>query len=252
MSLFAAEASPHDAVQLTQQWRRLARKAPLTETLLHTTPDGHPILGYTTASCSASTPSLYISAGVHGDEAAPPWALLAWAWQHSHLLRQLPLLICPCINPHGLISNTRTNEKGYDLNRHFHSTRLPLIRAWQQWVQAQPISSALCLHEDYDARGCYLYALGAKLAPRATLLLRSAEEHIPLDPRRRIEGSPARHGLIHRSTPPPDIQGPEAILLFSQYGCPFTYTFETPSEYSLDERLSAQQSVISTYVQLHS
>ncbi len=41
----------------------------------------------------------YLSAGIHGDECAPIWALLQWAENASEAELAQPLLIFPCLNP---------------------------------------------------------------------------------------------------------------------------------------------------------
>jgi murein peptide amidase A len=245
MSLFATQSSPHDAALLIKQWQQLAKKCRMSVTVLHTTQSGLPVLGLATANAA---PALYLSAGVHGDEAAPPWALLAWAYHHVELLKTGSYLICPCVNPDGLRANTRVDEAGRDLNRSFHNTKLPLMRRWQQFVKGRPLRLAVCLHEDYDARGCYMYALGMKREPE--LLMREVEGVIARDGRSTIDGSRAKMGLIQRKRPPAGIAGPEALIICEDLGCPASLTFETPSEFDLDERLEAHQALLTAVASL--
>ena len=69
-------------------------------------------------------------------------------------------------------------------------------------------------------------------------------QRIAVDPRRIIEGSRAQAGVIRRSKLPPNFPGmPEAFVLW-QLGCPITLTFETPSEFSLDDRVAAQAAFV--------
>jgi hypothetical protein len=57
-------------------------------------------------------------------------------------------------------------------------------------------------------------------------------------------------GVIRRSTIPPDLPGmPEAIELW-QLGCPITLTFETPSEFSFDDRVQTQAEFVSAAIRL--
>lgn len=242
MSLFATESSPHDAGRLILEWRRLAKKLRLEETVLHRTAAGLPVLGLRSR---VPGPGVYLSAGVHGDEAAPPWALLAWAWHHADFLQQQPVSLCPCLNPDGLLANTRVDERGRDLNRSFHQTRLPLMKAWHSWVRAQPLRLGLCLHEDYDARGCYLYALGTGKTGVGEKIMRRVEELMVRDERRVIDGHRAKLGILQRESHPQGVVGPEALVLREPLGCPVTLTFETPSEFDLDERLAAHQEFLS-------
>jgi predicted deacylase len=109
------------------------------------------------------TPSLkanggiYISAGIHGDEAGATEGLITWAEKNSRNLARLPLLIFPCLNPWGLMHNMRTNETGVDLNRAFQRDDVPVVRALRELLKAHQFEVALILHEDYDAQGIYLY-----------------------------------------------------------------------------------------------
>ncbi len=72
-------------------------------------------------------PSIYISAGIHGDESAATEGLLAWAERNPELLEKLNFLLFPCLNPWGLISNSRYDSEGRDLNRSYHSSKVPQI-----------------------------------------------------------------------------------------------------------------------------
>lgn len=184
--------------------------------------------------------TIYLSSGVHGDEAAAAWGLLIWAERHLEQLRAGRFLIFPCLNPHGLRQNTRTDHRGLDLNRCFHLESDLLCGPWRQKVLPRRLKLALCLHEDYDALGCYVYVLG-RIDPALPARLMSAPDlRLPPDPRSRIDGSRAKSGIIHRRTLPTHLPGlPEAVVLWQQ-GCPLTLTFETPSEMGFEARVETQ------------
>jgi murein peptide amidase A len=242
MSLFASQSSPHDAEALTDQWCKLAKRYRMEIRALLKTPAGMPILALNS---NLEGPAIYISAGVHGDEAAPPWALLAWAWHNEELLRTKAVILCPCMNPEGLKANTRANERGVDLNRNFHNKRLALPAAWHRYLEDKHMSLGICLHEDYDAQGCYVYALGST---KAEPMMREVESVIQRDPRSKIDGMTAKMGIMKRKIEPGSILGPEAIVLREDLGCKATLTFETPSEFCLDERLEAHQTFLNAAV----
>jgi hypothetical protein len=185
----------------------------------------------------------YISAGVHGDEAAPPWALLEWAEQNGALLHEQPFLIFPALNPIGLMLNTRKDERGVDINRAFNDVNDPLIVAWRRVIGDRKLALGLCLHEDYDGQGCYLYELTKRKGSVGAKILRDTARILPTDPRTRIDGRSAKDGLIIRRVPP-DLPGhPEAVVLH-YLGAPIALTFESPSEFCLSDRIAVQRRFI--------
>lgn len=185
---------------------------------------------------------LYVSAGVHGDEAAPPWALLEWFRQHHVRLARHPVTVVPCFNPVGLVLNTRVDHFNEDLNRQFHREDRPIVQAWREMLRQRSFALALCLHEDYDGRGLYCYELCGEEAPSlGAQLMARASRSIPCDPRPHIEGWPAVNGLIRRTFRPRGLPGmPEALALWKTHTL-HTLTFETPSEYSLYDRIRSQK-----------
>lgn len=233
----------HDCVLLTKRWAGLAVRSGLRWTRIATAGD-HPVCCAESPAPKGDTrPTIYLSAGVHGDEAAAPWGLLEWGEANIPLLRAHRFLIFPCLNPQGIRDNTRVDHRGIDINRTFHDAREPLIAAWRRVIGERAFSLALCLHEDYDAQGCYIYELTHRPGVLGDCILRDCGRIIPRDLRRRIDGRVARNGLIIRRVPPVLRGLPEAIVLH-QIGAPITLTFESPSEYSLTDRVAVQKEFI--------
>ena len=195
-------------------------------------------------------PSIYLSAGIHGDEAAATEGLVEWAQANTDALRLLNVLIFPCLNPWGLVNNSRRDPDGRDLNRSFHTSAVPQIAAQMQWLTGCAFDLALNLHEDYDAIGLYIYELQRVKPYWAELLLEAAAKYIPPDPRKKIEGRAARAGVVRR-TITPDLmpEWPEAFVLYFQNAVRI-FTVETPSEFHLDDRVNAQIAMISKAVEL--
>ena len=232
----------HDYAALMDGWQRVANRARLHGVTLGSAGE-LPIVMFATAAAMRGEPAIYLSTGVHGDEPAPPWALLEWAVANVPLLREGAFILSPCLNPEGLIANTRMDGRGKDINRRFHLPRDPLIKAWRQFIKGLCTVVGICLHEDYDAQGCYLYELNPHRNGLGERLMTAVEEVLPRDPRRVIEGRSARNGIIRRKDLPSGVRGPEAIVLH-ELGCPITLTFETPSEFALDDRVQAQRRFI--------
>ena len=105
----------------------------------------------------ANAPAISISAGVHGDEPAAPWALLAIV-RDGLLDPRFAYRIWPCLNPSGYQAETRFNAEGDDVNRSFSRGGMtPEARAVLTANRDRRFAFALDLHEDYEAEGCYLY-----------------------------------------------------------------------------------------------
>ncbi len=235
----------HDYRQLVREWKALCRSARVKlRSFARSAEEEVFYLESGAAHAAAGRPWIYISAGVHGDEAAPPWGLLAWAAAHPHLLHEHPFLIFPTLNTTGLILNTRADHRGVDLNRVFNFDSEPLIAAWRQVVGERKLAMGLCLHEDYDGQGCYVYELHAGRGESiGSLTLRDTSRIIPADGRARIDGRAAKAGLIRRRVPPEMAGYPEALMLHFM-GAPLTLTFESPSEFSIAERIAVQKRFI--------
>jgi len=81
-------------------------------------------------------------------------------------------------------------------------------------------------------------------------MVKAAAKNIPADLRRKIEGRSARGGVVRRAIKPdlmPD--WPEAFVLHFHHAAR-TFTVETPSEFSLDDRVAAQVAMITMAVAL--
>ncbi len=197
-----------------------------------------------TRSARKLEPACYLSAGVHGDEPAAAGGLIAWAETNVVLLRRASFLIFPCLNPHGLMRNERVDGRGYDLNRRFHLLDDEVCGAWHREVAGRTLLIGLCLHEDYDAEGAYIYELGDHRQPVSHAILRACGSALPIDLRRRIDGRATNRGVIRPRKIPADLPGMPEALVLHQLGCPVTLTFETPSEFDLDARVEMQRRFI--------
>ena len=234
----------HDYKHLVARWRRVAREARLRLRPL-AKDDGFDLF-YLETPRLTGTPGLYLSAGIHGDEPAAPEALLQWAEKNAARLARLPLLIFPCLNPWGLRNNVRTDSQGRDLNRMFHLDTHPVVAAVRKITQPHRFQIALPMHEDYDAQGVYLYEVQRGRRGFGDDLLQGAEKFLPRDPRRKIDDSPAKRGLIRRRISPAKFAKmgyPEAIWLHL-FHSEHTFTFETPSEAALELRVRAHMAVL--------
>jgi hypothetical protein len=183
---------------------------------------------------------VYLSTGIHGDEPAGPLALLqlleADAWP-----RDLDLWALPCLNPTGFPLNRRENAAGVDLNRDYRHLQTDEVRAHVAWLARQPaFDVTLCLHEDWEAQGFYVYELNPddrlSLSPR---MVEAVARVCPLDLSPVIEGRDARGGIIRPNQDPTSRpQWPEAFYLIRNK-TRLSYTLEAPSDFPLATRVPA-------------
>lgn len=242
--------SCHDYEQLIRRWRAVARVAGLR---LHAfvEVDGFPLYCLRT-SALRERGGVYVSAGIHGDEPASCAGLILWAERHAAVLRRLPLLIFPCLNPWGLVGNLRKDAEGNDVNRMFHLEIHPTVAGILQVCEGTEFGSAMLLHEDYDAHGIYLYE-HSKGPVCGGKILEAASSCIARDLRANIDGRRARQGLLRPRLRMEHFNKnghPEAIWLHRR-GCRRTITFETPSEAALQLRCEAHVAALSALVHEH-
>ncbi|MBX7209926.1 MAG: M14 family metallocarboxypeptidase [Verrucomicrobiaceae bacterium] len=238
----------HDYAHLAERWLRVAKRAGI-EAREFAKAASIPLLMLESRAAAAGETLVYLSSGVHGDEAGSACGLLAWAEANVALLKKEAFLIFPCLNPQGLMLNTRADHRGLDLNRRFHLADDEVCGPWQRAVANRCMKLGLCLHEDYDAQGAYVYELGGQKTAMSPPLLKKVSRILPLDPRTDIDGRAAARGVIRPRRIPKTLPGmPEAIELHRR-GCQVTLTFETPSEAALELRIAAHQAFITSAIE---
>ena len=131
-----------------------------------------------------------------------------------------------------------------DLNRQYHlpADAEPEVLAHVEWLKRQPgFDAAICLHEDWESNGFYLYPLGADVSDSTVgSVLASVESVCPIDRGDMIDGMPARDGIMQVPENPQESMSdwPEAFYLLEEKtsAC---FTFEAPSDFPLLLRVSA-------------
>ena len=215
--------------------------------------DGTKLLALRRAPLSTLNPQpstrIYISAGIHGDEPAGPLAALRLI-QENNWPENVEIFLLPCLNPAGFSLNRRENAGGKDLNRDYRHLEAAETRAHIAWLERQPqFDLYLCLHEDWESHGFYLYEQNPDRRPAlAEKIIAAVLTVCPIDPSETIEGRAAHNGIIRPNIQPherPD--WPEAFYLIthkSRQGC----TLEAPSDFPLPTRVNALVAAVNAVV----
>jgi len=196
--------------------------------------------------------SVYISTGIHGDEPGGPMAMLelleANGWPSG-----VSLFACPCLNPTGLPNNTRENQTGTDLNRDYRHIESREVQSHGAWIDNLPqFDFGICLHEDWEAKGFYLYELNPDNLPAASAEVIDAVAPVcPIDHSERIDDRPAKGGIL-KPIVSPDARPlwPEAFYIVL-HKTRLSYTLEAPSDFPMPTRVDALCTAVKTLIESH-
>ena len=183
---------------------------------------------------------IYISAGIHGDEPAGPLAALRLL-QENNWPPDAEIFFLPCLNPVGFTLNKRENAEGIDLNRDYRNPQAAETRAHIAWLERQPkFDLYLCLHEDWESHGFYLYEQNpdSKIS-LAEKIIEAVKKVCPIDLSEIIEDRAAQNGIVRPNISPQERPlWPEALYLITQKSRQ-GYTLEAPSDFPLPVRVHA-------------
>jgi len=202
--------------------------------------DGYPVEVFYRDPTYGKGPSILITSGIHGDEPAGPLGIEAWL-RHGVTMRA-GIFLVPALNPRSLVTGTRESPEGIDLNRDFSSQpQSKEVAAYQQWLGKKSFDVALCLHEDSDGTGFYLYSHDQPrlLDDAMDALFIQAENTVGVESRQIVDDMPCNKGRMQPSAD--DIQQfgdqlPEALYLLKHHA-PTVLTLETPSPKALTNRV---------------
>lgn len=237
-------ALPLDPATFIPRFSALARQSGFSDEQFGEV-HGHALVAYTRP-LATDAPRIYVSSGIHGDEPAPPWALLR-LMEEGFFDDRASWFVCPLLNPTGFVRGTRENHRNLDLNRDYKQPVSDEIHTHVRWLQRQPdFTVSFCLHEDYEASGFYLYELNPEKRPTlADAALAAAARHGHIEHAAVIDGRAAAAPGIIRPTSDPLLREswPEAIYLRHKHTT-LSYTFETPTALPLERRIAAQTAAL--------
>lgn len=211
---------------------------------------GWPLLALTRRT-PGPRPRIYISAGIHGDEPATTLALLSLL-ESGDFDGRAVWILCPMLNPSGLAAGKRENASGTDLNRDYRNPQSPEINAHIAWLRSQPnFDLAICVHEDWESTGFYLYELNADNRPSlAEAMIAAASRVCAIDMSPVIEDRESKGGIIRPIGVLPEREKwPEALYLQANHAR-LSYTIESPSSLPIETRVEALKAVLRTAIAL--
>ena len=174
---------------------------------------------------------LGVFAGIHGDEPAPSYAVrrfIRLLEDYPEVARGYCLFFYPVTNPTGFEDGTRESRRGRDLNREFwRESRDPEVGLLERELREHAFHGIISLHSDDTSDGLYGFVAGATLTKYLLRpALRAASAVLPLNQRPRIDGFPARRGVLDRGydgvlgAPPAQRPRPFEIILESPQAAP--------------------------------
>ncbi|MDR2862423.1 MAG: M14 family metallocarboxypeptidase [Puniceicoccales bacterium] len=198
--------------------------------------------------------SIYISAGIHGDEPAGPLALLTLMAQ-KWFAPEIAWHVLPLLNPRGMKAGIRETPDGTDLNRDYRAGSASETRAHKHWLHhgGRHYDVALFLHEDWEATGFYLYEMREAGEPDlGWRILQAVAPVTGIDQSPEIDGFPAKNGLLrpHADSSLETVEHWPEQLFLRQNHASLSFTFETPSAMPVSARVMAHLVAVKTAVNL--
>lgn len=220
--------------------------------------DAFPISLYQSSGHSSDLPSVLISAGFHGEEAAGPWGMLHFLSElQPALFERVNLSLLPLVNPTGFRAGHRFNRFGDNPNRGFTlengkpapnehtSLEGKLLLEHAQQLLAASRDGILTCHEDVLMGETYVYSFEPTQNPgRFSLGLRDAlGEYFELAGDGFIDECPVKDGVIfnHFDT------SFEAFLVRS--GAKLGACSETPGQQDFDRRVLANSAAMGQFIE---
>ena len=206
----------------------------------------------------AARPTIALSAGVHGDEPAGPYALLDLI-ENDRLDPRFAYRIWPCTNPTGFAAGTRANVDGIDINRTFgKGGGAPESRAIVMANRDLKFALSIDLHEDSDATGFYCYEYGGgtyglsavSAVEAAGFPIETLEElelggpmleRVVVRERGRITADPFQEAAV--------LEGLSYSLVLARNAARNALTFESPVAYPLEQRIAMHVVAVTTVIE---
>lgn len=192
-------------------------------------------------------PYAYVTAGIHGNEPAPPISILKMISNGVFNNANYNYIICPLLNPYGLSHANRTDHRK-DLNRQYNKDNidqaakatLSHIRWLNKYIDK--IKLVLCLHEDWETDGFYMYESTPKnQKPLSKNILDKVEQNgFKVNKSRKLDDRSATNGVIDMKTAG-GLKHTEVTYITDRNPYAHCFVFETPSSNKISARLKTME-----------
>lgn len=192
-------------------------------------------------------PSIYVSAGIHGDEPSGTLALIRLLDIGFFEDSCINWTIIPMLNPSGMLLGHRGNFNGRDNNRGYLEPTEKEIIEHIKWLKAdrQSYKVCLCLHEDWEAEGYYFYEINrSQCSGFSKTILSAVKSILPIDIRPKIDGHNAKNGVITVKKELHELTEWAEPAYLMAYHTDLCYVLESPSGLSIDQRVQAHIAAI--------
>ena len=139
--------------------------------------------------------TLLITAGCHGNEPAPVYALRD-ILKEKNFPKNKRIIIVPCINPVGFCTHKEQNEHNVNINDNFYTKSAQVqTKILKKLTKTYKPDFVLNLHEDPDEKMFYLYIEGKEALALGEKII-SRLQKIPIYKNKKIHSDWVRNGII--------------------------------------------------------
>ena len=210
----------------------------------------YPILYVRSQDFYPSKPTVFLSAGMHGDEPAGVHAIIRFLNTDLHRYTdRFNFVALPCLNPSGFDTGIHNTASGLNLNDHFgKQSGDAVVRIIEAKLKslAPSILLAFDLHEDNsgDQRGCYVYEKISKSTDR--IAHRVLEILAPTDICKQpvIYGETNVNGVIEENLDGSQAASGSLDWYLKANGAHHVMVVETPSVWPIEKRIQTHLAMI--------